>query len=158
DAAIDPLSGDQNISGGSALTPASVDTLARYLRDMSEGNPFMIGLSKYVDPIAKMNGYETYLSDDLKNELNRVGRLAMFEGVALSSVPTAKKTASGQALIPDKRILGIAGKIGDANIRGEMRLYETYDNNNEKVHLKFTGFDFEYTIYYLDKIARIAFS
>ncbi|WP_137743257.1 hypothetical protein [Robertmurraya siralis] len=158
DSAIDLLAGDQNINGGSQVTPAVIDTLARYLRDMSEGDPFMIGLSKYIDPIAKIQGYESYLSDDLKNELNRVGRIALFEGVKLSSVPTARKTASGQALIPDKRIIGIAGKIGDASMRGEMRLYETYDNNAEKVHLKFTGFDFEYTIYYLDKIGRIHFS
>lgn len=158
DGALDSLQGVQNISTGSALTVASAETLARYLRDMSEGNPFMIGLSKYIDPIARMQGYETHLSNELKNELNRVGRLALFDGVALSSVPTARKTASGQTLIPDKRIFGIAGKIGEANMRGEMRLYETADNNEEKVHLKFTGYDFEYTIYYLDKLARITFA
>ncbi|PAD70721.1 hypothetical protein CHH83_02640 [Bacillus sp. 7586-K] len=158
DAALDSLTGDQNISTGSSLTVASAETLARYLRDMSEGNPFMVGLSKYIDPMARMTGYESYLSSDLKDELNRVGRLAMFDGVALSSIPTAKKTASGKTLVPDKRIFGIAGKIGEANMRGEMRLYETYDNNAEKVHLKFTGYDFEYTIYYLDKIGRITFA
>jgi len=158
DSALDAITGDQNISTGSALTPANADLLARYLRDMSEGNPFMVGLSKYIDTMTKMSGYETYLSDDLKNELNRVGRLAMYDGVALSSIPTAKKTAKGQTLVPDKRIFGIAGKIGEANMRGEMRMYETYDNNAEKVSLKFTGFDFDYVIYYVDKIARITFS
>ena len=158
DSALDAITGDQNISTGSALTTANADLLARYLRDMSEGNPFMVGLSKYIDTMTKMSGYETYLSDDLKNELNRVGRLAMYDGVALSSIPTAKKTAKGQTLVPDKRIFGIAGKIGEANMRGEMRMYETYDNNAEKVSLKFTGFDFDYVIYYVDKIARITFS
>ncbi|MEC0210230.1 hypothetical protein P4H70_14930 [Paenibacillus ehimensis] len=158
DAALATLSGDQNINTGSALTQANAEVFARYLRDMSEGNPFMVGLSKYVDPIARMNGYETYLSNDLKNELNRVGRLAMFDGVAVTSIPTAKKTAKGHTLAPDKRILGIAGIIGDAEMRGELRYYETYDNNAEKVDLKFTGYDFDYTIYYLDKIARITFA
>ncbi|MGG1664525.1 hypothetical protein [Brevibacillus sp. NRS-1366] len=158
DAALDNVSDVQNIDSGSALTQANAEVLARYLRDMSEGNPFMVGLSKYVDPIARLNGYETYLSDELKNELNRVGRLAMFDGVRLSSIPTAKKTAKGNTLVPDKRIFGIAGIIGDAQMRGEMRYYETYDNNAEKVDLKFTGYDFEYVIYYLDKIARITFS
>lgn len=158
DATLDSITGDQNIDTGSALTPANVDVHARYLRDMSEGNPFMVGLSKYIDPIAKMTGYETYLSDELKNELNRVGRLAMFEGVTLSSIPTARKTAKGQTLVPDKRIFGVAGKIGEANIRGELRMYETYDNNAEKVSLKFTGYDFDYVIYYVDKIARITFA
>jgi hypothetical protein len=158
DAVLDTLTGEQNINTGSALTQANAEVLARYLRDMSEGNPFMVGLSKYIDPIARLAGYETYLSDDLKNELNRLGRIAMFDGVRLSSIPTAKKTAKGNTLVPDKRIFGIAGVIGDANMRGEMRMYETYDNNAEKVELKFTGYEFEYTIYYLDKIARITFS
>ncbi|GFN32594.1 hypothetical protein [Paenibacillus xylaniclasticus] len=158
DSALDALTGDQDIDTGSAITQTNADTLARYLRDMSEGNPFMVGLSKYIDGLAKMTGYESYLSDDLKNELNRVGRLAMFDGVKLSSIPTAKKTAKGNTLIPDKRIFGIAGVIGDAQVRGEMRMYETYDHNAEKVHLKFTGYDFDYTIYFLDKIARITFA
>ncbi|GAA4880591.1 hypothetical protein GCM10023310_71010 [Paenibacillus vulneris] len=159
DAALDALSGgDQVIDSGSGLTQANADTLARYLRDMSEGNPFMVGLSKYIDGFARMSGYETYLSNEMKNELNRVGRLALFDGVALSSIPTAKKTAKGHTLVPDKRIFGIAGVIGDAQMRGEMRLYETYDNNAEKVDLKFTGYDFDYAIYYLDKIARISFT
>lgn len=158
DSALDAVTGDQNIDGGSALTLTNADILARYLRDMSEGNPFMVGLSKYIDPIARMDGYETYLSSELKNELNRVGRIAMFDGVTLSSIPTAKKTAKGQPLLPDKRIFGIAGKIGEANMRGELRMYETPDNNAEKVYLKFTGYEFEYVIYYVDKIARIKFS
>jgi hypothetical protein len=158
DAAIDTLTGDQDIDSGSALTQTNAETLARYIRDMSEGNPFMVGLSKYIDGFARMSGYEKYLSDELKNELNRVGRLAMFDGVALSSIPTAKKTTKGITLVPDKRIFGIAGIIGDADMRGELRYYETYDNNAEKVDLKFTGYEFDYVIYHLDKIARITFA
>lgn len=158
DSALDAVTGDQNIDTGSALTVANADVHSRYLRDMSEGNPFMVGLSKYIDGVSKMSGYETYQSDEMRNELNRVGRMAMYDGVSLSSIPTARKTAKGQTLVPDKRIFGIAGKIGEANMRGEMRMYDTYDNNSEKVHLKFTGFDFDYAIYYLDKIARIKFA
>jgi hypothetical protein len=125
---------------------------------MSDGNAFAIGLSKYIDTAYGMTGYEKYLSDELKNELNRFGRLAMYNGITLSSVPTARKTASGKTLIPDKRIFGVAGKIGEMNIRGEMRMYETPDNNAEKIKLKFTGYDVDYTIYYLDKIAKIKFA
>jgi hypothetical protein len=159
DAALDAIPvGDQNINAGSSLTQANADVFTRYLRDMSEGDPFMVGLSKYVDPISRMQGYESFLSDEMKNELNRMGRLAMYDGVRITSVPTAKKTSKGLNLIPDKRILGIAGKIGDCDMRGELRYYETYDNNAEKVHLKFTGYEFDYVIYYLDKIARIVFS
>lgn len=157
DAAIDTLTGDQDINAGSGLTVAAMDTLSLYLRDMSEGGEFMVGLSKYVDQIKRISGYETFLSSELKNELNRLGVLKMFDGVPISSVPTARKTAKGKLLLPDKRIFGIAGKIGEADVRGEMRMYETYDHNAEKVHLKFTGFDFDFTILNLDKIARITF-
>lgn len=158
DAALDFVSGDQKLNAGSALTPAVAEASARYLRDMSDGDPFMVGLSKYIDSMSRMSGFEAYLSEEMKNELNRIGRLAMFDGVRLVSIPTARKTPSGHNLIPDKRIFGIAGKIGEADIRGEMRVYETYDNDAEKVRLKFTGFEFEYAIYYLDKLARIDFA
>lgn len=158
DSALDAVTGDQDIDTASALTATNADTHARYLRDMSEGNPFMVGLSKYIDTLSKISGYETYLSDELRNELNRVGRIAMFDGVRTSSIPTAKKTAKGNTLVPDKRIFGVAGVIGDADMRGELRLYETYDNDAEKVKLKFTGYEFDYVIYYLDKIARITFA
>jgi hypothetical protein len=158
DALLDAITGDQNIDGGSALTVANMDTFTRYLRDMSEGNAFAIGLSKYIDPASKMTGVEKFLSEDMKNELNRLGRVMLYDGIRLASVPTAKKTASGKTLIPDKRIFGIAGQIGEMAIRGEMRMYETYDNDAEKVKLKFTGYDVDYVVYYLDKMARIKFA
>lgn len=158
DSALDNLTGDQNIDSGSALTVTNMDTFTRYLRDMSEGAAFAIGLSKYIDPAYKMTGAEKYLSDELKNELNRFGRIGLYDGVMLSSIPTARKTANGKTLIPDKRIFGIAGKIGEMSIRGDLRLYETYDNDAEKVKLKFTGFDVDYTIYYLDKMTKIKFA
>lgn len=150
--------GDRDVDTSSALTLESMDIFSRYLRDMSDGGAFMVGLSKYADQIKRLDGYETFLSNEMKNELNRIGYLSLFDGVPVSSVPTARKTAKGQNLIPDKRIFGIAGKIGEADMRGELRMYETYDHNAEKVSLKFTGYEFDYVIYHLDRIARIKFS
>lgn len=158
DSALDALTGDQDIDTASALTQANMDIFTRYINDWNDGGTFMVGLSKYIDASKRMAGIENYLSDEMKNELNRLGKLAMFDGVPMSSIPTARKTANGKNLLPDKRIFGIAGQIGDANMRGEMRMYETYDNDAEKVKLKFTGFEFEYVIYYLDKMARIVFA
>ena len=57
-----------------------------------------------------------------------------------------------------KNATELKGKIGEMEMRGEMRMYETYDNDAEKVRLKFTGYDVDYTIYYLDKIAKIKFA
>lgn len=158
DAAIDPLTGDQDIATGSDLTVTNMDIFTRYIRDMSEGNPIAVGLSKYLDPAYKMDGASAFLSEDMKNELNRLGRVTLYDGVKLTSIPTAKKTAGGQNLMPDKRIIGVAGIVGDMNIRGDLRVYETYDNDAEKVKLKFTGFDVDYVIYYLDKLTRVTFS
>jgi hypothetical protein len=159
DDALNILSGDQNSNAGSTLTVSVMDNFTRYLRDMAvDGNPFMIGLTKYTDPIARMDGADKFLSEDMKNEFNRTGYLSLYNGVVVNSVPTARKTADNKNLIPDKRIFGIAGKIGEMDIRGDLRNYETYDNDAEKVKLKFTGFDVDYIIYHLDRMARIYFS
>jgi len=155
---MDALSGDQNIDATSSLTLALADTFSRYMSDMSEGNPIAVGLSKYTDLFKRLDGYEPYISDSMKTELNRLGKLMTYDGTTLVSVPTAKKTATGKNLMPDKRIFGIAGKIGECTMRGALRSYETYDNNAEKITLKFTGYDFDYVVYYLDKIAQIRFA
>jgi len=159
DTELNALTGDQNISGGSALTVTAMDTFSRYLRDMAaNGDPFVIGLTKYTDPIARMEGASSFLSEDMKNEFNRLGKLVIYNGVTINSVPTARKTADNKNLIPDKRIFGIAGKIGEMDMRGSLRNYETYDNDAEKVKLKFTGFDVDYIIYHLDRMSRIWFA
>ncbi|WP_061328776.1 hypothetical protein [Clostridium botulinum] len=146
--------GENDIASGSTLTMAALDNLSTYLLDRGT-NPYIIGLTKYTNSIIKMSGFEGYCSEDMKNELNRYGRIALYNGVKINGVSSAKKTGHGQTLVPDKRILGIADKVGDLDMRGELRILQTMDNNNEKVHLKFTGYDFDYVIYHLDKIARI---
>lgn len=155
---VDALSGDQDQDASSGLTLAIADTFSRYMSDMSEGEPIAVGLSKYIDQFKRLSTYQPYLSDEMKTELNRLGKLGMYDGTTLVSIPTAKKTASGKNLMPLQRVFGIAGKIGECNMRGSLRVYETYDNNAEKVYLKFTGYDFDYVVYYLDKIAQIRFA
>lgn len=156
--AVDALSGDQNQDATSGLTLTIADTFSRYMSDMSEGEPIAVGLSKYIDQFKRLDGHKDYLSDELKNEINRLGRLSLYDGTTLVAIPTAKKTASGKNLMPSQRVFGIAGKIGECNMRGSLRAYEDYDNKAEKVYLKFTGYDFDYVIYYLDKIAQIKFA
>jgi hypothetical protein len=159
DNALNTLSGDQNISTGSALTQANADILSRYLRDMAiDGNPMMLGLSTYTDDLSRMSGQQGFMSEDMKNEFNKLGLVNTYRGIQVQGVPYARLTADGKHLIPDKRIFGIAGKIGQLDVRGGMRNYETYDNNAEKVTLKFTGYEIDYVIYHLDRIARITFA
>ena len=40
--------------------------------------------------------------------------------------------------------LFISGKIGELDTKGAVRVYETMDNNDEKTHIKITGFEFTY--------------
>ena len=41
-------------------------------------------------------------------------------------------------------MFGIAGKIGELAMKGDVRVLETMDNNDEKVIIKITGFEFGY--------------
>lgn len=149
---------DNDISaGGKVLTITAMDAITTYLLDRGT-EPYLIGLTKYTNGIAKMPGFEGYLSEDMKNELNRKGRISMYNGVTVNGISSAKKTGHKKTLIPDSRVFGIADKVGDLDMRGELRVLETMDNNNEKVHLKFTGYDFDYVLYQLDKMARIVLS
>lgn len=148
--------GDQLITDGSntAPTAVSMDKLAAYLLDRGE-NPLAITLSKYAMAIPSMSGYASYMTEDMKGKLNRTGILDLYKGVQIAQVSGAKKTGQGQLLLPDKRIFGIAGKIGDLDMRGDLRVYEDFDNNNEKVKIKLTGFEYEVAFTDIEKMAKI---
>jgi hypothetical protein len=131
-----------------------MDNLALYLIDRGE-NPFTVSLSKYAQSIAKMAGYTTYMSDTMKDDFNRYGLVKFYNGVRIGAISGAKKTGDDQLLITDKRIFGIAGKIGELDMRGSLRVYETMDNNREVVALKITGFEFGYAISKIEKAAKV---
>lgn len=146
---------EQSITNsGTSPLETSVDELALYLNDRGE-NPFMIGLTKYTNRLAKMSGFTSFLSEDMKNEFNRYGKLGLYQGVKINGISGARKTGSGLTLVPDKRILGIAGKVGELDMKGELRVLQEEDINKEVINLKFTGYDMNYVIYRLDKMARI---
>lgn len=127
----------------SAPTTASVNQLAVYLKDVSDGEmPLMVGLNKYVTAIAGLSIATTYLTDQVKNQYNTTGVISQVAGCKLMGLTGQKKLATGELIMPDKRILGIAGKIGECVTRGETQVYETMDNNNESVHIKVNGYTF----------------
>jgi hypothetical protein len=66
-----------------------------------------------------------------------------------------RKMADGNLVIPNKVVLGVAGKIGSAITRGETLVYESMDNNAEHVHIKANGFSFGTMITKPEKIAKI---
>lgn len=153
DAAI--TGGEQLITvAGSAPSQAALDQLALYLIDRGE-NPFTVSLSKYAQQIGRMTGHSQYMSEEMKNQFNRYGLVDFYNGVRIGQISGAKRTGDNMQLLPDKRIFGLAGKIGKLDMRGQLRVYETFDNNREQVQLKITGFEFGTAINKIDKIAKI---
>lgn len=131
------------IEEGTAMpTAASADALALYVNDRANGNGVAVGLSKYIQAISKLPGYD---SDAMMNELNRTGRLGMYDGVSLYPISGAKKMGNDELLIPDKRIFGIAGKIGALDMKGDVHVYEEENINKEMIHLKVADFTYGYS-------------
>ena len=133
-----------------------MDALALFLNEYADGgNPFTVSLMKYCAKMRRMTGYAEYLSDAAKDEFNRYGLVKTYDGVAITGISSAKKLGDGSLLIPDKRIYGIAGKIGRLDMKGETHTYEDHDNNNEKIHLMVKDFTFGYSIDHIERVAKI---
>ena len=140
DAAI-ALGSDNYIAESTALpTQATMDALALYLNDRDGGT--IIALNKYIQAASKLNGF---VSDDMINEVHRTGGLGMYDGIPMHGISAAKKQGDGTLLLPDKRIFGVAGKIGTLDMKGDVRTYETEETNKEVIDLKVTGFTFGYS-------------
>lgn len=125
--------------GGAAMTQAAADAVALYVNDRADGDGVIVGKSAYIQQMSKLNGFA---SDEMKNEVHRTGRLGSYDGCEMFPISSAKKLGDGSAIFPDKRVYGIAGQIGSLSMKGETSVYETMDNNNESVHLKFADFTF----------------
>lgn len=126
--------------GAASMNQAGLDSVTLYVNDRANGDGVIVGQSKYIQQISKLTGYTP--SEIMKEEIHRNGMLGMIDGVELYPISSAKKLGDGSAIIADKRVFGVSGKIGTLSQRGEMKVYETLNNNSEKVHLKFAGFEF----------------
>ena len=159
DAAI--TSGAPNYIDGSSTTKptqALMDQLSLYIHDWNEGGS-IIALSKYIQNISKLSGYESYLSEDMKNQLWRTGDIGMYDGLLLQRVATYRYLNGDGVtpLIKDKRVFGVAGKIGNLDMIGDQHTYEVSDPNTETIHLLIK--DFKYAYAFTDaaasKVAKI---
>ena len=149
------------VTGGeSALTKTILDKLSLYVLDhLADGDTgIMFGLNKYAQAIANMSGYTSYMSSTMKDDYNRYGLVKEYGGCLIGGFCGARKAADGELLIPDKRIFGISGIIGTICDRGELRVYETLDNNKERVSLKFTGYEYGIKITNPENVAKITFT
>lgn len=139
DAAI--ASGAENYINETTASPtqASVDKATLYLND--RGGGMFVCLSKYAQAMSKLTGYN---SQEMLNEIHRTGRLGMIDGISLYPISGAHKQGNGELLIQDRRIYGIANRIGTLDMRGDVRTYETEENNKEVIDIKVTGFNYGY--------------
>ena len=149
------------VTGGeSALTKTVLDKLSLYVLDhLADGDTgIMFGLNKYAQAIANMSGYTSYMSSTMKDDYNRYGLVKEYGGCLIGGFSGARKAADGELLVPNNRIFGISGIIGTLCDRGELRVYETLDNNKERVSLKFTGYEYGIKITNPENVAKITFT
>lgn len=157
DAAI--ASGAENYFDETGALPsqATMDAIALYLNDRNQGGSNIVALSKYIQGASKLQGYN---SSEMLNELHRNGRLGMYDGVSLHPISAAKRQGDGSLLIPDKRMYGIAGKIGSLDMKGEVHTYETENNNKETIDLKIADFTYGYSFNKdsLENVCKVVFA
>ena len=156
DAAI--TGGNQKIDvSGAVPTITAMDALELYLTERDD-NALAVCLTKYAQAIGRMDGFHQYMSDTMKDNFNRYGLVENFGRMGIASIASAHKQGNGDLLIPDKRIFGIAGKIGTLDMKGDLHVYETLDNNKEAVNIKIADFTYGYAITNIENAAKIVFS
>lgn len=150
------LAGYVNGSAAADPTDTVAKSLALYLTDVTDGEiPLMFGLNKYIQTISGLAGVTTYLTDAVKNQYNTTGRVQNYAGCDLLGFSGQKKFPDSSYVVPDKRVFGIAGKIGDAITRGETQVLQNTDINSEKIHIKVGGYSFGTCIKDIDKVGKI---
>lgn len=153
---------DEAIVGGEAKidvtgkvpTLADMDALSLYLNDRSD-DAVIVCLTKYAQAIRRMDGFVQYLSNDMKNDFNRYGLVKTYDSIGIAAISGAKRQGNGNLLIPDKRIFGIAGKIGALDMKGDIHIYEDFNNQSEQVHLMLKDFTYGLMITKIENCAKI---
>lgn len=150
-----------SISGGAtALTKTAMDELSLFVLDSVEAGdtPFVFGLNKYAQAIANMTGYTSFMSDKMKDDYNKFGLVKEYGGMLIAGFSANKKTADGNTVIPNQKLIAVAGKCGVMAERGELEIFQTPNNNAEKYDLKFSGADFGVLITKPEKVNYISFT
>ena len=79
----------------------------------------------------------------------------MFSGCEVLGYSGQKKLPNGSLVVPDKRMFGIAGKVGKCITRGTTNVLQSTDINNETVHIKVSGYEFGTLITDVSKIGKL---
>jgi hypothetical protein len=150
-------SGSNVFDATAGLTVQLMDDFAGYVSDHSfTGDQVIVGLTTDLRDIKNMPGYTDFLSYNMKDALNMgTGILNVYNSVPLLQVSAGKTLANKSKLLPEKTIYGFSDKIGQCDMRGQLRVYQTPNNAKEVIDLKFTGFDFVYAVDHLEKVSKI---
>lgn len=142
---------------GSAPALTDMDDLSLYLNDRSDDS-VIVTLTKYAQAIRRMPGYAEYLSGAMKDDFNRYGLVKNYDSIGIAAISGAKRQGNGNFLIPDKRIFGIAGKIGSLDMKGDIHVYQDMNNQSEQVHLMLKDFTYGFAITNIENCAKIVMS
>lgn len=153
---------DEAIVGGEAKidvtgkmpTIEDMDAMSLYLNDRSD-NSVIVCLTKYAQGIRRMDGFAQYMSEDMKNEFNRYGLVKTYDSIGIAGISGGKRQGNGNLLIPDKRIFGIAGKIGNLDLKGDIHVYQDMNNQNEQIHLMLKDFTYGFAITKIENCAKM---
>lgn len=153
DAAV--TGGEQVIAvNGKTPTIEAMDALSLYLNDRASDN-VIITLNKYAQAIRRMPNFAQYMSNDMKNEFNRYGIVKNYDGIAVAGISGAKKTGNGNLMLPSERIYGVAGKLGNLDMKGEIHTYQDMNNQAEKIHLMLKDFTYGVMLTNIENFAKV---
>ena len=153
---------DEAIIGGEAKidvtgkvpTLADMDALSLYLNDRSDDS-VIVTLTKYAQAIRRMDGFAQYMSNNMKDEFNRYGLVKTYDSIGIAAISGAKRQGNGDLLIPDKRVFGIAGRIGNLDMKGDIHVYQDMNNQSEQIHLMLKDFTYGFAITKIENCAKI---
>ena len=153
--------GDNVFNEAEAVPSDTVSrNLATYLMDVAENGetPAIFGQNKYIVGLTKLPSAVTGLSNEVKNQYNKLGKFELYADCRLFGLSGVKKLANGNFIIPDKRLFAAAGKIGKVITRGETRTLQETDINNEQIHIKVSGYSFGSVITDISKAAKVVYA
>lgn len=153
---------DEAVTGGEQLiavdgtmpTLEAMDKMSLYLNERGSDN-VIITLMKYAQAIRRMPGFNEYLSGSMKDEFNRYGLVKTYDGIGVAAISSAKKTGLGTMMIPDKRIYGISGTIGNLDMKGEIHTYQDMNNQNETIHLMLKDFTYGFMLTNIENFVKM---
>lgn len=157
---------DKLVTGGSQVfgvsgtwTAGAAQSLTDYTYDnaVTGKEPLVVGLSNRLREMCRAVGADFY-SEIMKGQLNDLSLLQTLNGCKLVPVLKGKKDGEGNTLLPEDRVFGFSGTIGEMYTKGQMITRTTEENNGEKISFKFTGVEFGICVTDTQYISKITIS